>query len=186
MVMVFMVMLHMALSQKFNHFISAVTVSSPSKYFGETTCITGASSLNSCLFLLTERRRKGPRPAEPHRLEPVHPRPQRPDNRAKTWGETCKTSYRSKLPFFATFFSLLEIQILLLSFLWSVISEDFIAFPQIWFYFEANRLVEVLATPRDFLYGDTIAHLLQIPSQIYPTHRSTRGFHQVYHSVKPW
>lgn len=129
----------------------------------------------------TEGRRKGPRPAEPHRLEPVHPRPQRPDSRAKTRGET-QNKHQFALPYFAAFCFLVEIQILLLLFLWSSISEDFTTFSQIWFYFEANRLVEVLTTPRDFLCGVDIAHFLQIPSQTWHTDVCTRGCHKAYQS----
>lgn len=44
-------------------------------------------------FSPTERRRQGPRAAEPHWLEPVHPRAQRPDLRAETRGETCFESH---------------------------------------------------------------------------------------------
>lgn len=60
------------------------------------------------------------------------------------------------------FFSLLvQIQILFLSFLWCWVSEDFTTFPQIWFFFEANRLVQVLTTPRSFLCRAVSTHLLQ-------------------------
>lgn len=118
----------------------------------------------SCL-LPTERRRKGPRPAEPHRLKPVHPRPQKPDSRAETRGEICETGPLAValVILFCNCF-LVRIQILLLTFLWSGFSEDFTTCSLIWFYFEANRLVQVLTTPRDFLCGVDIAHLLQIPS----------------------
>uniref|UniRef100_A0AAX7U1U4 Rab-GAP TBC domain-containing protein n=1 Tax=Astatotilapia calliptera TaxID=8154 RepID=A0AAX7U1U4_ASTCA len=42
---------------------------------------------------------------------------------------------------------------------------NFTTIPQIWFYFDLNRLVEVLTTPRDFLCGAEVANLLEMYSQ---------------------
>lgn len=75
---------------------------------------TGHLSSPSCP-LPTERRREGPRPAQPHGLEPVHPRPQKSDSRAETRGEirepgllfwSCSPPRRSRFLLFIFLFDL--------------------------------------------------------------------------------
>lgn len=46
---------------------------------------------------------------------------------------------------------------------------NFTTISQIWFYFDLNRLVEVLTTPRDFLCGAEVANLLEMYSQTWLT-----------------
>lgn len=94
-------------------------------------------------FSPTERRRKGPRPAEPHRLQPVHSRPKGPDRGAQTRGGT-----RSPQPLLDCFI----FKRVFVSF-WLRPSQHFLGFN-----FRFCWRTEVLTTPRDFLCGDDVAH----------------------------
>lgn len=84
-------MLHLPFSPKFNHYVSANEFITCSKIFFTSLSVVALKKMS----LLTERRRKGPRPAEPYRLKPIHPWPQRPDIRAETRGETPTTTISS-------------------------------------------------------------------------------------------
>lgn len=108
------------------------------------------------LLLPTERRGEGPGPSEPHRLQSVHPRAQRPDSRAETRGETPVLITSTGL------FLLFPVQILILFFAISLIwrlSKDRQNSLRYVFCFEANRLVKVSTTPRHFLCGADFEHL---------------------------
>lgn len=64
-----------------------------SRYVVHSEKCTAAGCLSpcSCPPPATERRREGPRPTQPQRLQPAHPRPQGSDRRAEARGElgTC-------------------------------------------------------------------------------------------------